>query len=302
MQSISRIVAMTFSRWGIILRSRQMQLTLLGVSLAFGGLAYYQGLLALIRYDSLTSGLVHDSGYAVFALLLIGLVLSFSGLSRFVRQSGSGPWCNSFPTLRFISSVLEKRPYSRVFAASSIGYGLAFGVTSSTFVYQPGLAFSTDYGVNVPSVAEALCCGGFGQMPQLVMYLTQNLAILLIPINLILMFTASWLVGLNTALATYSFRNAPKVAGLRWIGGLGGFIGLFTACPTCASFFLLTTIGLTGAVSLAASLASFQGFFIGIGITVLIATPILASSRILRQRACALPKEMDESVAELQSR
>ena len=198
--------------------------------------------------------------------------------------------------------MLEKRPYSRVFAASSIGYGLAFGVTSSTFVYQPGLAFSTDYGVNVPSVAEALCCGGFGQMPQLVMYLTQNLAILLIPINLILMFTASWLVGLNTALATYSFRNAPKVAGLRWIGGLGGFIGLFTACPTCASFFLLTTIGLTGAVSLAASLASFQGFFIGIGITVLIATPILASSRILRQRACALPKEIDESVAELQSR
>src|SRR2546426_753052 len=75
MQSISRIVAMTFSRWGIILRSRQMQLTLLGVSLAFGGLAYYQGLLALIRYDSLTSGLVHDSGYAVFALLRIGLVL-----------------------------------------------------------------------------------------------------------------------------------------------------------------------------------------------------------------------------------
>src|SRR2546425_2920529 len=293
---------MMFDRWRIVLCSRQVQLTLLGVFLVFGGLAYYQGLLALIQYDLLRSGVVHDSGYAVVALLLIGLVLTFSGLTRVVQQSSSDSWCNSFPTLRFMSSVLKKRPYSRVFAASCIAYGLAFGVISSTFVYQPGLAFSIDYGVNVPSVAEALCCGGFGQMPQLVLYLTQTLAMLLIPINLILMFTASWLVGLNTALATYSYRNAPKVAGARWIGGLGSFIGLFTACPTCPSVFLLTTDGPTGAVSLAASLAAFQGFFIGIGITVLIATPILASSRILRQRACALPKEMDESVAELQSR
>src|SRR2546425_11667747 len=212
MQSISRIVAMTFSRWGIILRSRQMQLTLLGVSLAFGGLAYYQGLLALIRYDSLTSGLVHDSGYAVFALLLIGLVLSFSGLSRFVRQSGSGPWCNSFPTLRFISSVLEKRPYSRVFAASSIGYGLAFGVTSSTFVYQPGLAFSTDYGVNVPSVAEALCCGGACPMPPLVFFFSQKLFIFLISLNIFFFFSSPFVVGLKTPLAFYSFLKHPPHA------------------------------------------------------------------------------------------
>ena len=287
---------MMFDRWRIVLCSRQVQLTLLGVFLVFGGLAYYQGLLALIQYDLLRSGVVHDSGYAVVALLLIGLVLTFSGLTRVVQQSSSDSWCNSFPTLRFMSSVLKKRPYSRVFAASCIAYGLAFGVISSTFVYQPGLAFSVDYGVNVPSVAEALCCGGFGQMPQLVLYLTQNLAILLVPINLILMFTSSWLVGLNAAMATYSYRNAPKVAGVRWIGGLGSFIGLFTACPTCASFFLLTTVGLAGAVSFAASLAEFQDFFIGIGIFVLTATPILASSRILQQRACTLPKAVDGPV------
>ena len=285
-----------FDRWRIVLCSRQVQLTLLGVFLVFGGLAYYQGLLALIQYDLLRSGVVHDSGYAVVALLLIGLVLTFSGLTRVVQQSSSDSWCNSFPTLRFMSSVLKKRPYSRVFAASCIAYGLAFGVISSTFVYQPGLAFSVDYGVNVPSVAEALCCGGFGQMPQLVLYLTQNLAILLVPINLILMFTSSWLVGLNAAMATYSYRNAPKVAGVRWIGGLGSFIGLFTACPICASFFLLTTVGLAGAVSFAASLAEFQDFFIGIGIFVLTATPILASSRILQQRACTLPKAVDGPV------
>src|SRR3989441_12889631 len=205
----------------------------------------------------------------------------------------SDSWCNSFPTLRFMSSVLKKRPYSRVFAASCIAYGLAFGVISSTFVYQPGLAFSVDYGVNVPSVAEALCCGGFGQKPQPVLFLTPNLALLLVPINLILMFTVSWLVGLNAAVATYAYKKIPKTAGVRWIGGIGSTIGLFTACPTCASFFFMTTVGLTGALSLAASLASLQGFFIVIGITILTATPILTVNRMLNQRACALPKAID---------
>src|SRR3989442_8594054 len=165
---------MMFDRWRIVLCSRQVQLTLLGVFLVFGGLAYYQGLLALIQYDLLRSGVVHDSGYAVVALLLIGLVLTFSGLTRVVQQSSSDSWCNSFPTLRFMSSVLKKRPYSRVFAASCIAYGLAFGVISSTFVYQPGLAFSVDYGVNVPSVAEALCCGGVGPMLPPIVLLTQD--------------------------------------------------------------------------------------------------------------------------------
>src|SRR5438132_8642852 len=101
---------MTFGPWRIILCSRQVQVTLLGVSLAFGGLAYYQGLLTLNQYDLLESGFLHDSGYAVVALLLIGLVLTFSGLTSVVRQSSSDPWCNSFPTLRFMSSVLKKKP------------------------------------------------------------------------------------------------------------------------------------------------------------------------------------------------
>src|SRR3989441_5051228 len=188
---------MMFDRWRIVLCSRQVQLTLLGVFLVFGGLAYYQGLLALIQYDLLRSGVVHDSGYAVVALLLIGLVLTFSGLTRVVQQSSSDSWCNSFPTLRFMSSVLKKRPYSRVFAASCIAYGLAFGVISSTFVYQPGLAFSVDYGVNVPSVAEALCCGGFGHMPPPVFYLTPNLSIFLFFIHILMIFSTSFLVVLN---------------------------------------------------------------------------------------------------------
>ena len=192
-----------------------------------------------------------------------------------------------------MGTVLLEKPYSLIFRASSITYGLIFAVVSSTLVYQPGIVFTTVYGVNVPSVAEVICCGAIGQMPQLVLYLTQNLALLLVPINLILMFTVSWLVGLNAAVATYAYKKIPKTAGVRWIGGIGSTIGLFTACPTCASFFFMTTVGLTGALSLAASLASLQGFFIVIGITILTATPILTVNRMLNQRACALPKAID---------
>lgn len=192
--------------------------------------------------------------------------------------------------LRFISSVLTETRYSRIFAASSVAYGLAFAVISSTIVYRPGLVFSKTYGVNVPSIAEAICCGAFGQMPQLVVYLTQSLGLLLIPVNLILMFTSSWLVGLNAAMASYAYRNSPKVLGVRWIAGFGSIVGLFTACPTCASFFLLTMIGLTGAVSVAASVASFQSLFVGIGMIVLVATPIITSNTMMSKLACPLPK------------
>jgi len=123
--------------------------------------------------------------------------------------------------------------------------------------------------------------------------LTQNFALLVIPINVILMSTVSWLVGLNVAVTTYAFRNALRTKGIQWISGFGSFIGLFTACPTCSSFLLLTVIGLTGAESLAVTLASFQGLLVGLGITILIFAPILASNRVLRHPACSLPQETD---------
>src|SRR5207302_9403106 len=52
--------------------------------------------------------------------------------------------------------------------------------------------------------------------------------------------------GLNLAIATYSYTNeSPGVRG-KWFGGLGAIVGLFSVCPTCAGFFLLTMLGLAG--------------------------------------------------------
>jgi hypothetical protein len=274
--------------------SRQIRAILFGTALVSGGLIYFQILSNLIPVGARDSNLLAESGYGVAALLLTGLTLTLWELTRLLQRIGSESSRISSSTIRIMSVAARERPYSLVFAFSAVTYGVIFALVSSILVYQPGVVFSSVYGVSVPSTVEVVCCGVFGQMPQFVVYLTQNLALLVIPINVILMFTVSWLVGLNAAVTTYAFKNAFGMEGIRWISGFGSVIGLFTACPTCASFFLLTVIGLTGAESLAVTLASFQGFFVGLGIIILIFTPVLASNRILRQPACPLPQTTDE--------
>ena len=117
-------------------------------------------------------------------------------------------------------------------------------------------------------------------MPQFVVYLTQQFAILVIPVNLILLFAVSWLVGLNAAVATYAYNHRSSSVGNQWMGGLGAIVALFTACPTCAGFFLLTMLGLTGAVTFALALSSIQSLFIVVGLPLLMIAPIVTARRI----------------------
>jgi hypothetical protein len=235
----------------------------------------------LIPVGSRNSSSLEESGYAVITLLVTGLASCIWGSTRLLQRIGLDSSRISSLTIRTISAAIRERPYSLVFAISAATYRVIFSRT---------------YGVSVPSTVEVVCCGTLGQMPQFVVYLTQSLALLIIPSNVILMFTVSWLVGLNIAVTTYAIRNGPRIEGIQLLSGFGSFIGLFAACPTCASFFLLTVIGLTGAESLAISLASFQGFYLGTGLIILILAPILASRRFSRQPACPLPRTTDEDV------
>jgi len=180
---------------------------------------------------------------------------------------------------------------ARIFGFATLAYGLFFGVVSSTLVFQPWLVFSQAYGVRVPSVVPVLCCGTFGQMPQLVLFLTEHFAILVVPVNIILLSTVSWLVGLNAATANYAYMNRPIMTGARWFGGLGALISLFTVCPVCAGFFLAEMLGLGGVVGLALTLSSLQAIFIAVGIPVLLLTPILMLRRIPVLRTCAVEKK-----------
>jgi hypothetical protein len=263
-----------------------------GGVIVIGALLWYQVALVASPVIGIANiGSLEDVAYATLAILSVGLTLAFVGITLCLRRlrSGSNPG-HATPIMNRISLILSGERSAKTFALVAVAYGLFYGVVSSTLVFQPGLAFSNAYGVRVPSAVPVLCCGTFGQMPQLVVYVTQQFAILIIPLNLILLFTVSWLVGLNAAIASYVYINRPQVLGLRWITGLGAIVGLFTACPTCAGFFFLTMLGLAGSVGLALSLSSLQTVFIVASIPILLITPILASRPTDSIGVCSIRK------------
>jgi len=204
-----------------------------------------------------------------------------AGATRFfMRSSSNKSETTPSQTVRVISLALSEKHSFHAFVLASLVYGLFFAFVSSFLVLQPLGRFSETNGVSVPSALPVICCGQLGQMPQFVVYLTQQFAILVIPVNLILLFAVSWLVGLNAAVATYAYNHRSSSVGNQWMGGLGAIVALFTACPTCAGFFLLTMLGLTGAVTFALALSSLQSLFIVVGLPLLMIAPIVTARRI----------------------
>jgi hypothetical protein len=272
--------------------ARQVWAILFGCALVIGGLAYFQELSYLIPEGGVYSAWLSESGYFVVALLSAGLASCFWGLTRGIIRVGLDSSQNSSLTIRMMSLVVREKPYSVVFAVSAVVYGIIFAFASGILVYQPGVIFSTTYDVRVPSVVEVVCCGPFGQMPQFVLYLTQNLAVLLIPINTILLLVVSWLVGLNVSLAVFAFRSRTPSAVSGWFGSVGAFVGLFSACPTCTGFFLLSALGLSSSFSVGLVFFSTQAVFVAVGLPLLLLTPLIAAKRLGNKgkALCRLPR------------
>lgn len=265
-------------------------MTAVGSALVVGSLLWYQvslGASSVISANNIVT--LEETAYATLGSVTAGLVLVFVGFTSHLQGLSPKDGSNTgLSSLTRLSSIISEKRSTRVFALASVCYGLFFGVVSNTLVFQPGIAFSNAYGVNVPSIVPVVCCSGIGQMPQLVIYITQQFAILLVPLNLVLLFVVSWLVGLNASIATYALSNRPRIAGAKWIGGLGALVGLFTVCPSCAGFFFLAILGLGGAVGLVLTLSSLQAVFIATGIPILMVTPILASRGLWAFQTCAV--------------
>src|SRR5579864_1696496 len=176
----------------------------LGIVFVVSSIVSYQialGTSSVIGINSI--GMLEETAIVSLGLMLFGLVLSFVGATLHLLQTGGEDILGKMgPSLARLSRMIAEKRSLRIFTIASLSYGLLFGVVSSTLVFQPGLSFSDAYGVGVPSVVPVLCCGAVGQMPQLVVYLTQHFAILIVPVNLVLLFAVSWLVGLNAAIAS----------------------------------------------------------------------------------------------------
>ena len=152
-------------------------------------------------------------------------------------------------------------------------------MTSGILVYQPEVVFSYHYGADIPSAHITPCCGPPGYMPKFVAYLTEHVGIQIIPLNLVLQITVSYLVAANTSLAVSAISISKKTGGL---GGIGATTGLFIACPTCVGSFLSLFIGSTSAVVFTIAISELQTIFIAITIPILLLTPLILARQISR--------------------
>lgn len=260
---------------------RHAGLTLLGAFLVAGSLTGYQLIVDSTRViETHQVSLLQNVAYASLGFMLGGITIAFSGITLMLRRLTEVSSSKIFSSFTGLSMVLADRQCARIFIVAAASYGLLFATVSSSLVFQLGPGFSDSYGVQVPSLIPVICCGLIGQMPQFVLYITQQVALILVPLNLILLFGVSWLVGLNSAAVGYSLKHRAQPASRRWVGGVGAAIGLFTACPTCAGFLFLEAVGVSSAASLSLTLASLQGIFVLIGIPILVLALVLSSRQV----------------------
>lgn len=190
-----------------------------------------------------------------------------------------------------IAKAINNKRAKQIFVISAIGYGIFFAFTSGIIIYKPDIS-ATEYGFPKPPHAElSPCCDLPGYMPMIFVFFTEHIGLQIIPLNLLLLVTVSFLVGLNFAISSTVF-SIVKSGGK--LGTFGAITGLFVGCPTCAGtvFTMLFGFG-TGATTFTLFLTSFeaevQTIFIAISIPVLLVTPIMMAKKIKSQNEnCAV--------------
>jgi hypothetical protein len=184
-----------------------------------------------------------------------------------------------------VDIISQTKRYQLVFFTVLLAYAMLFALVSQIIIFRPGVSFSNIYQTTIPSWIITPCCNLPGLVPTFTAYLSDNLIIFIIPINLILTVILSTLVSVNITLALYMFQNSrsKNTANNSCFSGIGVAMGLFTACPTCAGTFFSTitgviTAGTSSALATAgatSAIAPFQVLFIMISISVLLVSPYL---------------------------
>ncbi len=217
--------------------------------------------------------------YLAQSISIFLLLLGFYLASRSLRGAPSTSRPSSL--LAIIGTAISDRRLARAAVVATALYGLLYAFASSILVVQPSVDFSSAYGVATAGWSSVPCCGDVGTLPKLILYLSPaHLAVQLVPLSLLLLFIVPPLVGLNLSIALFSVRRTVAKATGRWMVACGAAVGLFTACPTCAGFFLAESVGGIGATTLAVALAPYQALFIGVSIPLLLATPFFFAMRV----------------------
>src|SRR3989441_3924169 len=254
----------------------------IGTAFALSSIVTYPGALSIVQVRSANSVFMMEGvGYLTLTTLFLGLMLVLSGVSRLLTRPIMTPARKSIlsSVVSPLTLVLRDRLSARVRLVTAFGYAIFFAFFSGILVYQPDLNFSTLYGVDVPSSVVVTCCGSAGQIPQLVVYLTGHLGLLLSPLTLTLLVTVSWLVGINLAVLANAFttRNTKGREGL--VSGMGAMLGVLTACPACRGAFLATIIGASG-VGAVSALSTYAADLMVAAVPLLFLAPFFAASLV----------------------
>lgn len=235
---------------------------------------------------SLTPDAIHIVQRLAYAFYLV-LAAAFGSVAYGMYRYHAAKVSRWHDGMRDLSSVIAISTWNsrsrRIFVAVFAGYGVFFSLTSGMLVYQPGVDFAVHYGAEIPSWFISPCCDQMGYMPKIIIYITDNVGLQVIPINLVLQVVVSYLVGLNASLAVGAYSVSR---GRRGLGTIGAAAGVFVACPTCAGTFFSLFAGTAGGIVLSAALAQMQTLFIAVSIPVLVLTPYLLA-RHVRDSICS---------------
>ncbi|HEV2120209.1 MAG TPA: hypothetical protein VGS11_08935 [Candidatus Bathyarchaeia archaeon] len=256
-----------------------LAIVLLGTLLVILGFTTYPMVAALNQTEAVRGeGFLITYAYFAFGLDIVGLGILFYGATRLLTSRSMGEASGPPSSITgMVAAAFSRNRYSRLLFASSSAYGLFYAFASGIIVFQPSISFSDVYHAGIPSVAIATCCSPLGGTPQVVAYITQHLGLVLVPVNLLLLFSISWLVGLNASFASWTLSFRTKNAGRGLFGGIGAFIGLFTSCPTCAGLAILSTLGGTGTLSASFFEGSLQTTFVVVSIPILVVAPLISA-------------------------
>ena len=215
--------------------------------------------------------------YAAMAASLAAVAYGMYLFHRRLAAPGAAPGAGIAGLARGIAAATWNKKSRRIFAATFVSYGAFFSLASGALVYQPSLSFSYHYGVDVPSAEISPCCDAPGYMPKVLVYLTDDVGLQIVPLNSVLQIAVSYLVGLNAAVAASAYSLSRRSRGA---GGIGAAAGLFVGCPTCVGTFLSAFVGTAGGIALGAALVHLQTLLIAVTIPVLVATPFLLARRL----------------------
>ena len=140
-----------------------------------------------------------------------------------------------------VNIVSQSKRYRQLFIIVLITYAVLFAFISQIIIFRPDVSFSSIYGVLIPSWIITPCRNLPGIVPTFTAYLSDNLIIYIIPVNLVLDIILSTLVSANIVLIAYTlqknnFENC-KSKKRSYFSGVGAMTGSFHCLPNMCWYF-----------------------------------------------------------------